>query len=504
MSNERVTVNNSDLLASTMAHSRLSRRTFLKSITSAGLLLWVAPGVLSKAASAAPEDTNIVLRWNEALLDAVLRTPKMGPPITARALAIVHTAIYDAWTPYTEGAQPTQPGPPRRPESERTLDNKSEATSYAAYRTLVNLFPTQKEKGSFDELMRNLGYGPADTSTRGSSPSAIGNLAAKKVLDARRDDGSNQENGYADTTNYQPINTPDQFIDPNRWQPLRVPDGQGAYAVQKFLVPHWGQVRSFGLSSGSELRDVAGTPKLHPDTHYVDQHSEVLQISADLDDRKKTIAEYWADGPGSVTPPGHWNLIAHYVSKRDSHNLDKDVKLYFALNNALMDSAIACWDLKRHYDLVRPISAIRFLYADKKVQAWGGSGLGTRKIDGATWHPYQPTTFVTPPFAEFVSGHSTFSRAAAEVLGSFTGSDDYGDSWTRQAGASLIEPGVTPSAPVTLSWESFTKAAEEAGMSRLFGGIHISDSNVGGLKLGAEVGKRAWSKAQTYFNGDNE
>jgi hypothetical protein len=139
-----------------------------------------------------------------------------------------------------------------------------------------------------------------------------------------------------------------------------------------------------------------------------------------------------------------------------------------------------------------------------KVRAWAGPGLGTRKIDGATWHPYQPATFVTPPFAEFVSGHSTFSRAAAQVLKSFTGSDAYGDSWTQPAGASLIEPGVTPSTPVTLSWESFTKASKEAGKSRLFSGIHISDGNVGGLKLGQVVGKRAWSKAQTYFNGDDE
>jgi hypothetical protein len=88
------------------------------------------------------------------------------------------------------------------------------------------------------------------------------------------------------------------------------------------------------------------------------------------------------------------------------------------------------------------------------------------------------------------------------VLKSFTGSNAYGDTWTQPAGASRIEPGLTPSKPVTLSWETFTQAAQEAGMSRLFGGIHISDANVGGLKLGQEVAKRAWDKAQTYFNGD--
>jgi hypothetical protein len=171
MSNERATVNDSYLLASSLAESRPSRRTFLKSLASAGLLLCAAPSTLPKPASAATANAKVVLRWNDALLDAIPAT-RMAPPITNRALAIVHTAVYDAWTPYTERAQPTQPGLPRRPRSERTLDNKSEATSYAAYRTLLDLFPTQK--ASFDDLMVSLGYDPADTSTGEVSPSALG------------------------------------------------------------------------------------------------------------------------------------------------------------------------------------------------------------------------------------------------------------------------------------------------------------------------------------------
>jgi hypothetical protein len=495
---ERAKVNDSDLLASSQAGSRPSRRTFLKSLASAGVLLYVAPSTLAKPASAATANASVVLSWNDAMLAAI---PTMGPrlpgPAPNRALAIVHTAIYDAWTPYTERATPTQQGPSgplRRPEIERTLDNKSEAISYAAYRTLLDLFPGETQKKLFDELMASLGYDPADTSTGEVSPSEIGNLAAQRVLEARRDDGSNQENNYVDTSGYVPVNTADVLSDPNRWQPLRVGTG-----VQTFVTPHWGQVRPFGLSSGSELRNVvAGRLKLWPDKHYVDQHSEVLKLSAQLDDQKKTIAEYWADGPGSVTPPGHWNVIAKYVSKRDSHDLDKDVKLLFVLNNAMMDCSIAAWDVKRYYDSIRPISAIRFLYAGKKVRAWVPRE-GTQTILGETWRTYIP---VTPPHAEFVSGHSAVSSAAAELLKAFTGSNYYGDTWTRKAGESVIEPGLTPSKPVTLSWETFTDAAEQAGMSRLFGGIHISDGNVGGLKVGQEVAKRVWSKAQTYFNGE--
>jgi hypothetical protein len=497
---ERAKVNDSDLLASSQAGSRPSRRSFLTSLASAGLLLYVAPSSLAKAASAATVNARVVLRWNDAMLAAIPAT-RMPAPITNRAMAIVHTAIYDAWTPYTERALPTQSSPTRRPESERTLRNKSKAISYAARAALVDLYPAEAKR--FNDLLMSLGYDPADTSIDTSTPSGIGNVAAQRVLEARRGDGSNQENNYADTTNYEPVNSPDQLNDPNRWQPLLVGSN-----VQQFLVPHWGLVRPFGLSSGSELRnEVAGMLKAYDPTlgpehpsnqHYVEQHSEVLKLSAELDDLKKTIAEYWSDGPGTMGPPGHWNVIAQYVSRRDSHDLDRDVKLYFVLNNAMMDSGIAVWDVKLTYDSIRPISAIRFLYAGQQVQAWVPQK-GTQTIDGATWRTYIP---VTPPFAEFVSGHSAVSSAGAELLKAFTGSNYYGASWKQPAGASLIEPGVTPSKQVTLSWETFTEAAQQAGMSRLFGGIHISDGNVGGLKIGQEVAKRAWNKAQTYFNGD--
>jgi hypothetical protein len=455
------------------------------------VLLYVAPSTLAKPASAATANASVVLSWNDAML-AAIPTAGLPGPAPNRALAIVHTAIYDAWTPYTELAEPTQPGPSGPLRRPRTLDNKREAISYAAYRTLLDLFPTSTHQ-SFRDLMVRLGYNPDNTSTGEVSPSEIGNLAAQRVLEARRGDGSNQQNNYADTCNpscYVPVNTAETLNDPNHWQPL---------SGQRFVTPHWGQVRPFGLSSGSELRNVvAGRLKLWPDKHYVDQHSEVLKLSAQLDDTTKTIAEYWADGPGSVTPPGHWNMIAKYVSNRDSHDLDKDVKLFFILNNAMMDCSIAAWDVKRLYDSIRPISAIRFLYAGKKVRAWVPQK-GTQTIQGETWRTYIP---VTPPHAEFFSGHSTVSSAAAELLKAFTGSNYYGDTWTRKAGESVIEPGLTPSKPVTLSWETFTDAAEQAGMSRLLGGIHISDGNVGGLKVGKEVAKRVWDKAQTYFNGD--
>jgi hypothetical protein len=150
---------------------------------------------------------------------------------------------------------------------------------------------------------------------------------------------------------------------------------------------------------------------------------------------------------------------------------------------------------------VRPVTAIRFLFRGRRVRAWGGPHQGTRLIDGGDWHPYQPATAVTPPFAEFVSGHSTFSAAAAEVLRRFTGSDAFGGSATVAAGGSGIEPGRTPAGDVVLAWDTFSAAADEAGLSRRFGGIHFEAGDLAGRALGRAVGAAVWARASAYAEG---
>ena len=162
------------------------------------------------------------------------------------------------------------------------------------------------------------------------------------------------------------------------------------------------------------------------------------------------IAEYWADGPRSELPPGHWNLFAQFVvaprPPRDhEHGLERDVKLFFALTNAVSDAGCCAWDNKRAFDSVRPITAIRTLFARPGRSAPGPAPYqGTKLIDGAAWFPYQPTTFPTPPFPEYSSGHSNFSAAGAEILKLFTGSDRFGGSVTLPAGSSRVEPGRGP------------------------------------------------------------
>jgi PAP2 superfamily len=442
---------------------------------------------------------NVTVAWNRAALQAVRQT-RMGPPLVARALHVLHASMYDAWAAHDDLAFGSRTGDQlRRPPAGRTQAAKREAASFAAQVALSDLFPT--EAAAFAKLMSDLGYDPAAPGPPGS-PGAVGVQAARAVLAFRHGDGANQLGdlgpeprglaaAYADWTGYRPANPLARLLDPNRWQPQPTPDGLG----QRFLGPHWGLVAPFALEAGWELRP--GGPRRHPGRSYRFQAEEVLADSAGLTDEHKATAEYWADGPGSETPPGHWNLLAQDVSARDGHGLDQDVKLFFALTAALLDASIACWDAKRTYDSVRPVTAIRFLFAGREVLAWGGPGQGTRRIPGETWRPY----IATPPFGEHPSGHSTFSAAAAAVLACFTGSDRFGVSAIIPAGSSRVEPGITPATDVVLSWPAFTDAADQAGRSRRYGGIHFREGDLVGRALGARIGARAWEAAAELFAG---
>jgi hypothetical protein len=429
-------------------------------------------------------------------------------------MAIVHTCMYDAWAAYDERAVASQLGGAlRRPAIERTLANKEQAISYAAYRALVDLLPVDTNS-VYIPLMKQLGYDPDDNSTDIETPAGIGNVACAAVLEFRHHDKSNQlgdlaQGPYSDWTGYAAANTPSPVparvspSDPNHWQPLSYVSSTGDLMTQRFVGAQWCEVTPFALTKGNEFSSlVEGLgPAKYGSKEYQEQALELFAISAGLTDRQKMIAEYWSDGPNSVQPPGHWALFAQFVSTRDHHTLDDDVKMFFVLSNAIFDAGIAAWDAKRVYDSVRPITAIPFLFRGKTIRAWGGPGKGTVEMDGSQWMPYQSVTFPTPPFPDYVSGHSTYSAAAARILELWTGSERFGDSVTLAAGSSKIEPGVTPAKAVTLRWETFVDAADEAGLSRRYGGIHFRAADVAGRLLGRAVAAKAWSKAQSYFDG---
>jgi PAP2 superfamily len=443
-------------------------------------------GPSHRQVAAAATDT-VVVRWNQVLLQAIGET-RFAPTLAARALAITHTCMYDAWAAYDRVADGVHwPMSLRRPIAEHTGSNKAEAISFAAHAALVDLFPSQNAR--FDALLGSLGY-----STPGAAGS-VGLTSCQAVLDFRHGDGSNQlgelhPGAYSDYTGYAPVNTVDTIHDPNRWQPLATAAGP-----QRFLTPHWGLVTPFALTSLEEVRPAP--PPLYPHGNYIQEANQILHFSAKLDDRSKMIAEYWADGPASATPPGHWNLFAQAVSRRDAHSLDDDVKMFFALGNAVLDASIAVWDCKRFFDFTRPVTAIRFLYGGKPVRAWAGPGLGTRLMDGNQFRSYIPT----PPFAEYVSGHSAFSAASAEILTSFTRSDLFGFSVTFAPGSSTIEPGITPARPIVLSWATYSAAADEAASSRRLGGIHFQSGDLFARSLGRAVGSLVWSRSSRFFDG---
>jgi hypothetical protein len=175
--------------------------------------------------------------------------------------------------------------------------------------------------------------------------------------------------------------------------------------------------------------------------------------------------------------------------------------MFFALTNALLDASIAVWDCKRVFDSVRPITAIRFLMAGREIRAWGGPFKGTQTILGEQWRPYQTGAQPSPAFPEFSSGHSAFSAAAAEVLRSYTGSDAFAYSVTIKAGASGVEPGAVPAQDVTLAWSTFSEAADQAGISRRYGGIHFKEGDIQSRTMGRKIGAQAWAKARAYFAG---
>jgi hypothetical protein len=467
---------------------------------------------------------NAILKWDEQLLKAIRAYPaQTGPTITSRALGVLHTATYDAWAAYDPAAKVTRPdGPKQQPSTGNTRANKEEAISYAAYRVLDDLFPASRFPAKTSpvysppaNLLSSQGYNPNNTTLVANTPAGVGNLAAKAVLDYRHHDGSNQlgdeparttpdsTKAYADYTGYAPKNQWNNVVDRWRWQPLCVPlSSAGATcggAVQKALTPQWAKIIPFAASAAQY--NVTGPPKTPGTSNY--STADIVTAYGDtsnLDDVKKVKAEYWADGPNTEFPPGHTAVFAQALSRRNGHSLDADVKLFFALGNALMDAGIASWLQKYKYDFVRPITAIREHYKGQMITSWRGPDQGYGSVPAEQWMPYQALGVVTPGFPEYVSGHSTFTAAGNVVLTSHTSSDAFGAYVTIAAGSSKFESN-TPSTAVTLSWPTFTVAADEAGMSRRYGGIHFYSGDMHGRMLGQLTGRGALGRANAYIKG---
>lgn len=280
-------------------------------------------------------------------------------------------------------------------------------------------------------------------------------------------------------------------------------------------------------------------------------------------DYARVLAEFWADGPESETPPGHWFVILNSVSDHELlvkrwagagdvlGPLEWDIKSYFAMGGTMHDSAVAAWGIKGRYDYIRPVSAIRAMSIGQssdpeldsyhvnglplienyieiitesdplvianpdnigkiKVFAWKGPGYisdplvdqaGVDWILAEQWWPYQRPSFVTPPFAGYVSGHSTYSRAAADLMTAMTGSAYFPGGMSEfevNANEFLVfEEG--PSVNMTLQWATYKDASDQCSLSRIWGGIHPPADDLPGREIGAKIAVDSFEFVQSFF-----
>jgi membrane-associated phospholipid phosphatase len=397
---------------------------------------WAPADQSLKLALPNPIQSDPVLLWNEVVLETI-RAQRTPPPVAARNLAIVHAAIFDAMNAI-DGDYASYRFAGRAPDASPDV-----AAAVAAHRALVELYPGRA--GTFDRELETLLAGIADGTSK-LQGMWLGRQAAEAILEERRNDGADLR------LPYQPA------LGPGSWNPTP-PEYLPA------LLPHWRLLTCFCMPGAAQLRPL-GPPALN-EAVYAQSFIEVRGLGA-LNSNVRTpeqteIALFWADDVGTVTPPGHWNRIAQDVARSHRTTTLENARLFALLNLALADAAIACWDCKYHYGFWRPVQAIRMTGSDRALAGDPG------------WTPL----LRTPPFPSYVSGHSTFSGAAAAVLAKFFGSDRIPFTVKSEGGMRGL----------TRSFSSFSTAAQEAGRSRIYGGIHWEFDNADGLALGRSMGE---------------
>lgn len=379
---------------------------------------------------------DVVLEWNEILLDAV-RADATSPPRASRAMAIVHTAIYDAVNSIDRSHQPYAVQDLAAPSTSREA-----AAAAAAHRALESLFPLQ----DFDDELAASLAAIADGAAKDAGV-ALGQSIADQILALRAADGSDAVVPYTPGT------------EPGDWQPTPP-------AFAPALLPQWPGVTPFAMTSADQFF-VNNIPALDS-PEYAAAFAEVQEIgsltSATRTQDQTDIALFWANGAGTATPPGHLNMLAHIVAEQEGLSLSENARLFAQLNVALADAAIMSWEAKYATNFWRPVTAIRAADTD---------GNDATEAD-PEWTPL----IVTPPFPSYTSGHSSFSGAAAGVLIDFFGTD----------AISYTLPSEHPLA-ADRHFTSFSQAAQESADSRLFGGIHWRFDNEDGLASGMALGQ---------------
>jgi hypothetical protein len=423
--------------------------------------------------------------------------------LVLRITTLLTNAWFDAIAPYHPTAIGVYSNIQRQPAEETTTKNKNIALLYSSYHILNSLFP--QYSNDWRNMLTSVGLDPNDTTLDTSSPVGIGNVAGKAIVQVREHDGMNQlgdEGGktynlqpYSDYTGYQPVNTPYELKDPSRWQPATVTTNNGIFKTQQFVTPQMGKTLPYSYKNPNQFHVPApknSNPKGKGLTAYKQQADEVLAASANLTDEQKMKAELFDDKLRSL---GFSGLFAAQSNKL---TLDEFVQYDFLVNVAAFDTAIAVWNEKYEYDSVRPFSAIKYLYGDSKVTAWGGPGKGTvTDIPASEWRSYLNTA----DHPEYPSGSACFCAAHAEASRLFLGTDELNWTVEVEAGSSRVEPGVTPAKQLALQWETWTDFEKDCGLSRLWGGVHFNASIVEGQKFAKPIAKGAYEFVTAHING---
>lgn len=427
-------------------------------------------------------------------------------PLILRATTLLNNVWFDAIAPYHPTAIGVCSSLPRRPEAEHTDRNRNTAIFYASKHMLDSLYPKQRE--TWRGVLLSVGLDPDNQSTDLSTPAGIGNLAGAAVVAFRERDGMNQLGDersqrtrrrgdvgrrYADYTGYEPKNTPYELEDAGRWQPAILDNGGGIFRVQQFITPQYRNVVPFSVPSVSTYR--APRPRASDPRNfalYQQQVDDVLDASANMTDRQKMIAELFDDKIASL------GFSALFVSVSRNMSLEQFVHYDFLTNIAAFDAGIAIWQEKARYDAVRPHSAIRHVYGERPVRAWGGPGRGTvNDLPANEWRSYLPVA----DHPEYPSGSAAFCSAHAQSSRLYFGSDVLGWSLQVPQGSSVIEPGHTPQTNLTIGWATWTEFEQECGMSRFWGGVHFRSAIPAGHDIGRAIGTRAYEFLMAKIQG---
>lgn len=438
-------------------------------------------------------------------IDHVSPTLRDGS-LVFRFTTLLTNAWYDASAPYHSTAVGVYSHLGRRsPEESLTNKNINISVIYASYRVLTDLLPDWKD--DWDRMLTSVGLDPNNSSTDLNTAIGIGNAAGNGVVEGRRNDGMNQKGDadgrrynirpYFDYTGYIPLNTANHFIAPSRWQPDIERSRLGIYVEQHMVTPQYAYVEPYSYKNPGRFRfppPKSSNFRKYPDA-YKAQADEILEISANLSDMEKLKAELFDNKLDS--------LASSVISVGYARELPllEYLQLEFVTNMAAFDNGIVAWQEKLRHDAVRPFSAIRFLYEGKKVSAWGGPGKGTvNDLPGEDWMSYMQSA----DHPEYPSGTTCNCYAHAQAAKRFLKSDELNFEVLYPKGSSKVEPGHTPSADMTLTWDTWSDFADDCGKSRLWGGVHFRSAIEASAKYCSKFGDLAADYMDKLIAGTTE